>query len=110
MWASRSVAAYASAVFRVIWLPLFLAIDSESDWLEYIISAGQVLVSAMAVFVGLTQSRLSQPLQPVKPAGVRDDKWIQAQARHNAAAARLLSPHKNPRIDGRDCLIMLLVP
>ena len=88
--------------------PLY-GIDSESDWLEYIISAGQVLVSAMAVFVGLTQSRLSQPLQPVKPAGVRDDKGIQAQARHNAAAARLLSPHKNPRIDGRDCLIMLLV-
>ena len=84
-------------------------IVSESDWLEYIISAGQVLVSALAVYVGLTQSRVSRQVRPLQPAGDGQNKQIKEQVRHNAAAARLLSPEKNPRIDGRDCLIMLLV-
>ncbi len=84
-------------------------IVSESAWLEYILSVGQVLVSAFAVYVGLTQSKAGTPAEELKPVRGSDDKTLRAQARQNAAALRLLSPEKKQQIDGKDWLIMLLV-
>ena len=84
-------------------------IVSESDWLEYIISAAQVLLSAFAIYTGLKQSRISMTVDALMPMADKKAKEIKIQARQNAVAERLLSPPEKRRTDGKDWLIMLLV-
>ncbi len=87
--------------------PLF-GIQSDSAWLEYALSALQVLTAALSLYVGLVLSRGQDPAVDVKPLP-------SASARAEAgggsglgqAMQRLLQPRPWARLDGKDWAILL---
>ncbi|NLD34386.1 MAG: phospholipid carrier-dependent glycosyltransferase [Clostridiales bacterium] len=88
--------------------PLF-GIGSDSAWLEYLLSALNVLVCAAGLYIGLTQSRADRAAWalPALDLGQAD---VQGVARgHQAASRRLLHPEKRARMDGKDWLIVAVV-
>ncbi|NLD52579.1 MAG: phospholipid carrier-dependent glycosyltransferase [Clostridiales bacterium] len=87
--------------------PLF-GIESDSAWLEYALSALQVLVAALALYVGLVLSRAQEPATDVKalPAASAREETTGNRGL-GQALQRLLHPRPTPKLDGRDWAIML---
>lgn len=88
--------------------PLF-SIISESAWLEYLMSALQVLMAAYALYVGLALSSVDAHTLRLRPLRQADDAASAEAGWQASALDRLLKPVKTKRLKAVDWLIMLAV-
>ncbi len=86
-------------------------IVSESGWLEYLISALNVLVSAWGLLIGLIYSRSDSPVMPVKALASDQNQIDQADtvAIESKAMNRLLQGKRPAAMDLKDWLLIILV-
>ncbi len=84
-------------------------IVSDSGWLEYALAAAQTLTGALAVYVGLAQSRSSLPVRTLLKGGAEEGRSYRAGRRERLALERVLHPAQPEKTDRRDILLMLLV-
>ncbi len=82
-------------------------IVSDSEWLEYLLSAGEVLAGALAVYVGLVQSRLRLPVRKLPAIWERGSASGREERRRKLILNRILHPEKTQRLDAKDWLLML---